>query len=123
MKASDILRDALDLSDIKEKLCLKFKLPDGTEIGPFTYSPVDSVAHLKSSVVSNWPKDIANGLKKAKYVDLFKGENILPDDMDLSDMVGAHYSEEIITIKVVLRSPSNKSKDSAKATRGVCAIL
>ena len=61
------------------------------------------------SLVLVYLSDIANGPKKAKYVDLFKGENILPDYMDLSDMVGAHYSEEIITIKVVLRSPSNKS--------------
>lgn len=42
----------------KKFVRLKFKLPDGTEIGPFTYSPVDSVAHLKSSVVSNWPKGL-----------------------------------------------------------------
>lgn len=36
---------------------LKFRLYDGTDIGPFRYSPASTVAMLKERIVSEWPKD------------------------------------------------------------------
>ncbi|KAI4387902.1 hypothetical protein MLD38_000290 [Melastoma candidum] len=35
---------------------LKFRLYDGTDIGPFHYPPSSTVASLKDRIFSDWPK-------------------------------------------------------------------
>lgn len=35
---------------------LKFRLYDGSDIGPFRYSPASTVAMLKERIVAEWPK-------------------------------------------------------------------
>ncbi|KAF4385699.1 hypothetical protein F8388_010255 [Cannabis sativa] len=35
---------------------LKFRLYDGSDIGPFRYSPASTVAMLKERIVADWPK-------------------------------------------------------------------
>ncbi|TQD70210.1 hypothetical protein C1H46_044255 [Malus baccata] len=35
---------------------IKFRLYDGTDIGPFSYSSASTVDMLKQRVVSDWPK-------------------------------------------------------------------
>ncbi|KAK6928562.1 UBL3-like, ubiquitin domain [Dillenia turbinata] len=35
---------------------LKFRLADGSDIGPFRYSPTSTVAMVKERIVSEWPK-------------------------------------------------------------------
>ena len=40
----------------EELIQLKFRIYDGTDIGPFRYPPTSTVATLKDRVVSDWPK-------------------------------------------------------------------
>ena len=42
----------------EELIQLKFRIYDGTDIGPFRYSPSSTVATLKDRVVSDWPKGL-----------------------------------------------------------------
>lgn len=35
---------------------LKFRLYDGSDVGPFQYSPTATVSMLKERIVSEWPK-------------------------------------------------------------------
>lgn len=35
---------------------LKFRLYDGSDIGPFRYSPASTVSMLKERIVAEWPK-------------------------------------------------------------------
>lgn len=35
---------------------LKFRLFDGSDVGPFQYSPTATVSMLKERIVSEWPK-------------------------------------------------------------------
>lgn len=37
---------------------LKFRLYDGTDIGPFRYSTASTVAMLKERIISEWPKGL-----------------------------------------------------------------
>lgn len=37
---------------------LKFRLYDGSDIGPFRYSPASTVAMLKERIVTEWPKGL-----------------------------------------------------------------
>lgn len=41
---------------------LKFRLYDGTDIGPFQYSPMFTVAMLKERIVTEWPKGLLASL-------------------------------------------------------------
>lgn len=39
---------------------LKFRLYDGSDIGPFRYSPASTVAMLKERIVAEWPKGLSS---------------------------------------------------------------
>lgn len=40
----------------EELLELKFRLYDGTDIGPNKFAPATTVATLKESIISQWPQ-------------------------------------------------------------------
>jgi hypothetical protein len=40
----------------EELVELKFRLFDGSDIGPFRYSPTSTVSMLKERIFSEWPK-------------------------------------------------------------------
>ncbi|KAG9158282.1 hypothetical protein Leryth_000411 [Lithospermum erythrorhizon] len=42
----------------EELVELKFRLYDGSDIGPFRYSPASTIAMLKDRIVAEWPKDV-----------------------------------------------------------------
>ena len=42
----------------EELVELKFRLYDGSDIGPFRYSPASTVAMLKERIVADWPKGL-----------------------------------------------------------------
>ena len=37
---------------------VKFRLYDGSDMGPFKYSPGSTVAQLKEKIVAEWPKGL-----------------------------------------------------------------
>lgn len=41
---------------LEEPVELKFRLYDGTDIGPNKYPPATTVANIKESILSHWPK-------------------------------------------------------------------
>lgn len=45
-------------SEEEEVVELKFRLYDGSDIGPFTYSPASTVATLKDRILAHWPKGL-----------------------------------------------------------------
>ena len=40
----------------EEVLELKFRLYDGSDIGPFRYSPASTIAMLKDRIFADWPR-------------------------------------------------------------------
>ncbi|KAG1341993.1 putative Heparanase-like protein 2 [Cocos nucifera] len=46
------------MSGVQEPLEIKFRLFDGSDIGPKKYAPATSVATLKESIIAQWPKDL-----------------------------------------------------------------
>ncbi|KAL3644060.1 Membrane-anchored ubiquitin-fold protein 3 [Castilleja foliolosa] len=59
---------------------VRFRLYDGTDIGPFRYSPNSTVAMLKERVVTEWPKDKKIVPKAANDVKLISGGKILENN-------------------------------------------
>ncbi|GAA0144077.1 ubiquitin-protein ligase [Lithospermum erythrorhizon] len=64
----------------EELVELKFRLYDGSDIGPFRYSPASTIAMLKDRIVAEWPKDKKIAPKVANDVKLINAGKILENN-------------------------------------------
>lgn len=59
---------------------LKFRLYDGSDIGPFQYSPTSTIGMVKERIVAEWPKGedyfqyAINHVKR--YLRFFSGDSV-----------------------------------------------
>ncbi|KAJ4701281.1 Membrane-anchored ubiquitin-fold protein [Melia azedarach] len=110
---------------------LKFRLADGTDIGPSKYSSSTTVASLKEKIISQWPKDKENGPKTLNNVQLIHAGKILENNRTIAEsrLPVVELPGSVITMHVVLRPslPDKKSdklqNDSLKKSRCSCSIL
>ncbi|KAF2291471.1 hypothetical protein GH714_024543 [Hevea brasiliensis] len=98
---------------------LKFRLADGTDIGPNKYSPATTVATLKEKIIAQWPKDKENGPKTVNDVKLINAGKILENNRTLAEsrMPVGELPGGVITMHVVLRPPmpdKNRGTSSLK---------
>ncbi|KAI7727646.1 hypothetical protein M8C21_003437 [Ambrosia artemisiifolia] len=89
-----------------ELIEVKFRLADGTDIGPSKYSSITTVGSLKEKVISQWPKDKENGPKTINDMKLINAGKILENNKTLAES-RSPVSEigGIITMLVVVRPP------------------
>jgi hypothetical protein len=114
----------------KEPIEVKFRLFDGTDIGPSKYDPSTTVAALKEFVLARWPQDKEIVPKTVNDVKLINAGRILENSKTLAESrvpVG-EVPGSVITMHVVVRPPqSNKSEkqqsNSPKQNRCGCTIL
>ncbi|TVU12008.1 hypothetical protein EJB05_45623, partial [Eragrostis curvula] len=114
----------------KEPIEVKFRLFDGTDIGPSKYDPSTTVAALKEFVLARWPQDKEVVPKTVSDVKLINAGRILENGKTLAESrvpVG-EVPGSVITMHVVVRPPqSNKSEkqqsSSPKQNRCGCTIL
>ncbi|EPS66518.1 hypothetical protein M569_08260 [Genlisea aurea] len=110
---------------------LKFRLADGSDIGPSKYNSTASVSSLKEKIITQWPKGNENPPRSINDIKLINAGRILENNrtlgesrLPLSEVPGA-----AITMHVVVRSPipdknGDKSKDESKKKGGCfCTIL
>ncbi|KAL1214290.1 Membrane-anchored ubiquitin-fold protein 5 [Cardamine amara subsp. amara] len=112
---------------------LKFRLADGTDIGPSKYSQFMTVASLKEKIIAQWPKDKENAPKMITEVKLINGGKILENNRTISEARSSVSIGEIpgivTTMHVVLRPPIFDKKneklqnDLPVKNRCVCCIL
>ncbi|CAM6094043.1 unnamed protein product [Calypogeia fissa] len=110
---------------------LKFRLYDGTDIGPNNYAPATTVATLKESILSQWPSEKENGPKTISDMKLINAGKVLENNKTLAESrvpVG-ELPGGVITMHVVVRPPcSDKASDkqlsdSPKTNKCQCTIL
>ncbi|EER88105.1 hypothetical protein BDA96_10G110900 [Sorghum bicolor] len=114
----------------KEPIEVKFRLFDGTDIGPSKYDPNTTVTALKEFVLARWPQDKEIVPKTVNDVKLINAGRILENSKTLAESrvpVG-EVPGSVITMHVVVRPPqSNKSEkqqsNSPKPNRCGCTIL
>ncbi|KAF5807721.1 putative Ubiquitin-like domain-containing protein [Helianthus annuus] len=114
-----------------ELIEVKFRLADGTDIGPSKYSCITTVGSLKEKIISQWPKDKENGPKTINDVKLINAGKILENNKTLAESRSpvSEIPGGVITMLVVLRPPmadknSEKSQErSARKSACSCAIL
>ncbi|KAL6508163.1 hypothetical protein OROHE_021705 [Orobanche hederae] len=93
-------------------VALKFRLYDGSDIGPSHFPPETTVGQLKDWVVAQWPKDKKIAPKVATNVKLINAGKIL--DNDNSKMPLGDPSIAVITMHAVVQPSLAKAKTEKK---------
>ncbi|KAK9113399.1 hypothetical protein Syun_020196 [Stephania yunnanensis] len=110
---------------------LKFRLYDGTDIGPIRYSSASTVAMLKERIVSDWPKDKKVVPKTASDVKLICAGKILENNKTVGQCKTpfGELPGGVITMHVVVQpslvktKPEKKVDDSPGKSICSCSIL
>ncbi|KAF9684203.1 hypothetical protein SADUNF_Sadunf04G0093500 [Salix dunnii] len=73
------------MSGVQDQLEIKFRLTDGSDIGPKTFPAATSVATLKENVLALWPKEKENGPRTLKDVKLISAGKILENNRTVGE--------------------------------------
>ncbi|XP_029123671.1 membrane-anchored ubiquitin-fold protein 1 isoform X1 [Elaeis guineensis] len=133
------------MSGVQEPLEIKFRLFDGSDIGPKKYAPATSVATLKESIIAQWPKVLLiqnsstkwclmtgkeNGPRTVNDLKLINAGKILENNRTLADCRSPMYEfSGVTTMHVVVRPPSSergtekKVLSKPKENKCGCSIL
>ncbi|KAK8996188.1 hypothetical protein V6N11_076435 [Hibiscus sabdariffa] len=114
--------DGLGFSSLKIQMSeeglveLKFRLYDGSDIGPFRYSPASTVAMLKERIVAEWPKDKKIAPKGANDIKLINAGKILENDKTVGHCKAPFddLPKAVITMHVVVQPSVTKVKTEKK---------
>ncbi|XP_027937378.1 membrane-anchored ubiquitin-fold protein 3-like [Vigna unguiculata] len=101
----------------EEVVELKFRLYDGSDMGPFCYSPASTVSMLKDRIFADWPKDKKIIPKSANDIKLISGGRILENNRSVGQCrvpLGELPKGVIITMHVVVQPPLLKAKTEKK---------
>ncbi|XVE60426.1 hypothetical protein DITRI_Ditri05aG0127700 [Diplodiscus trichospermus] len=91
---------------------LKFRLADGTDIGPNKYNSATTVASLKEKIIAQWPKDRENCPKTIQDVKLINAGKILENNRTLAESIlHTEVPGCVITMHVVLRLPLSEKNN------------
>eukprot|EP00271_Cylindrocystis_brebissonii_P004163 TRINITY_DN15715_c0_g1_i1.p1 TRINITY_DN15715_c0_g1~~TRINITY_DN15715_c0_g1_i1.p1 ORF type:complete len:120 (-),score=12.54 TRINITY_DN15715_c0_g1_i1:896-1255(-) len=104
-----------------EAVDVKFRLADGSDIGPNTFGPATSVSVLKESIMAQWPPDKPNRPKSANEIKLINAGKVLEDSKSLAETrvpVG-ELAGGVITMHVVIRPPNLDKGDGQPSSDAV----
>ncbi|XP_061360901.1 membrane-anchored ubiquitin-fold protein 3-like [Gastrolobium bilobum] len=115
----------------EELVEIKFRLFDGSDMGPFRYSSTATVDMLKQRVVSDWPKGKTVIPKAANEVKLINYGKILENNRTVGQcrVPFGEFAGEVIIMHVVVQPSLAKAKvekkidDSPKMTVCRCSVL
>lgn len=127
---SDFWRLAMAAVAADEAVELKFRLADGTDIGPNTYGPVTTVTGLKESIIAQWPADKSGCPKSVNDIKLINAGKVLENSKTLAESrvpIG-EIPGGVITMHVVMRPSTAEKTDGQQSTDAVkqgcrCTIL
>ncbi|XP_042057022.1 membrane-anchored ubiquitin-fold protein 3-like [Salvia hispanica] len=116
---------------VDELVELKFRLSDGSDIGPSKYNSSATVTSLKEKIIALWPKDSENGPKSVSDIKLINAGRILENNRTLAEsrLPLSEVPGGVITMHVVVRPPlpdknSDKLQENSQKKGGcLCTIL
>lgn len=119
------------MAEVEDRIELKFRIYDGTDIGHSTYASSTSIATLKQRLVAEWPQDKTVIPKSVNDIKLIHAGKILENSKTLAEstILFGDLSGGIITMIVVVQPPVVKKKSEknqeeiAKQTSCGCVIL
>jgi len=117
------------MSGVQDQLEIKFRLFDGSDIGPKSFPTATSVATLKESILAQWPKEKENGPRTVKDVKLISAGRILENNRTVAECRSplCDIPEVVTTMHVVVQPPPQEKEKrdakEAKQNKCVCVIL
>ncbi|CAA0823497.1 Membrane-anchored ubiquitin-fold protein 4 [Striga hermonthica] len=95
---------------------VKFRLYDGSDMGPFRYSPAATVSMLKERVVAEWPKDKKIAPRSASDVKLISAGKILENSRTVAQckMPFDELPNGVVTMHAVVQPIYVKAKTDKK---------
>lgn len=117
------------MSEVQDSLEIKFRLIDGSDIGPKSFPAAANVAFLKESILSQWPKEKENAPRTVKDVKIISGGKVLENNTTLGECRSplCDVPGDITTMHVVISQPlqekDTKLKVDPKQQKCVCVIL
>ncbi|XP_068665307.1 membrane-anchored ubiquitin-fold protein 3-like [Aristolochia californica] len=110
---------------------LKFRLYDGTDIGPIRYSSASTVAMLKERIVAEWPRDKKIMPKAASDVKLISAGKILENNKTIAqcripfgELPGGVITMHVVVQPSVAKTKTEKKVDEMPKKSGcACSIL
>ncbi|XP_071710882.1 membrane-anchored ubiquitin-fold protein 1-like [Rutidosis leptorrhynchoides] len=117
------------MSEVQDSVEIKFRLIDGSDIGPKSFPVAASVTSLKETILSQWPKEKANGPRTVKDLKIISGGKILENNKTVGDCRSPLYDVPgaVTTMHVVVSQPPQekeaKMKSDQKQPSCTCAIL
>ncbi|XP_041002779.1 membrane-anchored ubiquitin-fold protein 1 [Juglans microcarpa x Juglans regia] len=117
------------MAAVQNQLEIKFRLTDGSDIGPKSFPVATSVANLKESILAQWPKEKENGPRTVKDVKLISAGKILENNRTLGECQSplCDIPGGVTTMHVVVQPPSSdkekKGASQPKESKCVCVIL
>ncbi|KAL2329901.1 hypothetical protein Fmac_017482 [Flemingia macrophylla] len=107
---------------------IKFRLTDGSDIGPRSFPAATSIATLKESILAQWPKEKENGPRTIKDLKLINGGKILENNRTVGECQSPLYdTRTVTTMHVVVQHPATekekKAASNASENKCMCIIL
>ncbi|KAI3503276.1 hypothetical protein L1887_31716 [Cichorium endivia] len=73
------------MSGVQDSLEIRFRLIDGSDIGPKSFPAAASVSTLKESILSQWPKEKENAPKTVKDLKIINAGKILENNRTVGE--------------------------------------
>ncbi|KAL8471682.1 hypothetical protein ACS0TY_028445 [Phlomoides rotata] len=112
----------------QDQVEIKFRLTDGSDIGPKNFPVATSIAILKENIIAEWPREKENSPHTVKDIKLISAGRILENSRTvgecrspLCDIPGG-----VTTMHVVVQPPMEKEKGlpiDPKQSKCLCQIL
>ncbi|XP_020593585.1 membrane-anchored ubiquitin-fold protein 1 [Phalaenopsis equestris] len=115
--------------DHEEQLEIRFRLGDGSDIGPKSYSMATTVIALKESIIAEWPKEMENQPRTVNDLTLINAGRILENKNTLEECRSTIFDlTTATTMHVVVRPPPSiereiKKKRSKKSKGNECECV
>ncbi|CAN8230617.1 unnamed protein product [Cochlearia groenlandica] len=109
----------------EESIDIKFRLYDGSDIGPVRYSSASTVDVLKQRVVSDWPKGKTLVPKGINEVKLISSGKILENNKTVGQCKTpfGEIAGGVTVMHVVLQPSLAKSKTEKKVDKAPKAVI
>lgn len=95
---------------------IKFRLSDGSDIGPFQYSSASTVQMLKERIILDWPKGQTVGPKLASEIKLISFGKILENNKTVGQCKAPidELAAGVMVMHVVVQPSQAKTKTEKK---------
>ncbi|KAL3844622.1 hypothetical protein ACJIZ3_002025 [Penstemon smallii] len=98
------------MSGAQDQLEIKFRLTDGSDIGPKYFPAATSISNLKENIIAQWPKEKENGPRTVKDIKLISAGRILENNRTVAECKSplCDIPGGVTTMHVVVQPPQTE---------------